>query len=157
MRLINRFAVLALSICLIAPVAGADATSVAADAGISSGVCLWLCDAPLEQLQSLAKDGRILTRVLAPEPQVAALRGRLQESCLYGLVTVTPRPKTSELPMVTTRLARHCRAPGFRPYGHPALRLDGECRIPTAVLIASTRKSVGRPRYRGVRRHPCTG
>jgi hypothetical protein len=101
MRLMNRFAVLSLAICLIAPLAGADATSVAADAGISSGVCLWLGDAPLEQLTALAKDGRIVTRVLAPEPQVAALRGRLQESGLYGLVTVTPRPQTPELPMVS--------------------------------------------------------
>lgn len=101
----NRFvAIVAWSICLFAPVAGADATSIAADAGISSGVCLWLGDAPLEPLQALAKDGRIVTRVLAPEPQVAALRGRLQEKDLYGLVTVTPRPQTPALPMVSNTI-----------------------------------------------------
>lgn len=144
MRLINRFVVVALTILSIAPVVRADAPNIAADAGISTGVCLWLGDPSLEQLKALAKDGRILTRVLAPEPQVAALRARLQECGIYGLVTVTPRPQTPALPMVSNTvdliIATEQLTEGSRQEAMRILRPRGMLATPEGARFAFTPK-----------------
>ncbi|MEI7767429.1 MAG: PQQ-binding-like beta-propeller repeat protein [Phycisphaerae bacterium] len=144
MRLINRFVVVALTILSIAPVVRADAPNIAADAGISTGVCLWLGAPSLEQLKALAKDGRILTRVLAPEPQVAALRARLQECGIYGLVTVTPRPQTPALPMVSNTvdliIATEQLTEGSRQEAIRILRPRGMLATPEGARFAFTPK-----------------
>ncbi len=116
-RILPIAAVLTFQFTAAVPSAGGaeELTAMAADLGIAGGLCVHLGCNDLQQVAQLARTGRYIVQVLAPDPAaVSEARDAIHGQGLYGLVSVEQCASTNRLPY-TENLVNLAVQPGSLP------------------------------------------